>query len=295
MIAEFSPTAVAATAVINLGLAVIAGRIAARLWLSLSNGAAFSPQKSRSVAITWLAIAAGALVLLFDQAAQLSETTIFAAWDSAVMLASQTFSGQATASIVVLALVASALCWWRPGLLMVMICWFAIVTAIRATMGHAGENGPLSLPVLVEWAHLVAMSLWVGCVIISGWVVLPALSTARGSEAAVRNYTARLSTWATVALAVIILSGVFNTDRVLTSYSDLLYTSYGNLLLAKIVLVLVALGLGGLNRIKGIPALQSDPIDNGRRQFTTILKIESLVLTAVVLVAAVLTNVSAHG
>ena len=295
MIVDVSLVAVAMTAVINLAFAALAGMVAARFWLRDANAPSSALPMRHGVAIAWLVLAGGALILLLDQAAQLSETVIFTAWDSALVLATQTFSGQATTGIIGLSLIAAVFSWWRHAFVKLALLGFALATAVRAAMGHAGEAGAFSLPVLIEWLHLAAMSLWVGCVIISGWVVFPALARIHEPGNAVRSYAARLSAWATVALVIIILSGVINTDRVLENYSDLIYTDYGNLLLAKIVLVIVALGLGGLNRIKGLPALGREPLDRGLRQFTFVLKAESFVLAAVVVLAAVLTNVSAHG
>jgi putative copper resistance protein D len=289
MIADVSALAAAATAVINLALAIIAGVLAARLWLGTA------PTLRAPVLACWVAIAAAALILLLDQAAQLTETGMAAAWDAAYLLATSTFSGQAMAAVGVLAALAAVLTAVSRKFVPVALLAFGAVTAIRATMGHAGEAGIVSLPVFIEWGHLLAMSLWVGCVIVSGWIVLPALSGA-GDGPALPSYAVRMSNWATVALVVIIASGVFNTDRVLASWSDLIHTGYGKLLLAKIALVLVALGLGGINRLIGIPALRRAPRPAGAvRQFILVLRIESLVLAGVVLLAAVLTNASPHG
>ena len=301
MITDVSPVAVAMTAVINLAFACIAGIAAAKLWLGLTNQLASAQSLNDGMPLGWLAVAGAALVLLLDQAAQLSETAMLASWETAAVLATQTFSGRASASVIVLALAAAVLTWRRSAVIRLALLCFAVATAMRSAMGHAGDNGALSLAVLVEWSHLAAMSLWVGCVIVSGWVVLPALARSRtpsdasGAADLVRRYAARLSTWASAALATIALSGVFNTDRVLERYADLFDTDYGKLLLAKITLVVVALCLGGVNRMWGMPALARDPVDSGLRQFIVILKAEAFVLTAVVILAAILTNVSAYG
>lgn len=295
MIADVAPVAVAMTAVINLGFAIIAGIIGARCWLGTARAPGNALSMRAGVLVSWLAVAGAASILLLDQAAQLAETSMFAAWASAAILASSTYSGKATAAVIFLAASAAALTWRRAFVLPALVL-LAAVTAVRSTMGHAGESGPLTLAVLIEWAHLAAMNLWVGCVIVSGWLVLPPLAAVSGDPAAAtaRSYAQQLSAWATAALAIIVLSGILNTDRVLEHYGDLFTTAYGNLLLAKIVLVLVALGLGGFNRVRGMPALKHDA-ERGLRSFILILKTESIVLIAVVLLAAVLTNVSAHG
>lgn len=290
MIADASPLAVAMTALINLAFAVIAGTVAARLWQRVTAGEA--PARG-GMPLAWLGVAAGASVLLLDQASQLAETPLYASWDAVGMLVGQTFSGKAAAGVAGLSLAAALISWRHRAIRPALAC-FAVVTAIRSTMGHAGEAGVLSLPVLMEWTHLLAMSLWVGCVIVSGWRVLPMLRNAGDTARVAGAYIQRLSSWATVALMLIALTGVFNTDRVLEQYSDLFDTAYGNLLLAKIALVAIAVALGGYNRLRGMPALARDP-DRGLRSFVLVLKIESFALAAVVLLAAVLTNVSSHG
>lgn len=290
MIADASPLAVAMTALINLAFAIIAGTLAARLWQRAAGG---ETPTWRGMPLAWLAVAAGASVLLLDQASQLAETPLYASWDAVGMLVAQTFSGKAAAAVAGLSLAAALISWRHLSTAPALAC-FAVVTAIRSTMGHAGEAGVLSLPVLVEWIHLLAMSLWVGCVIVSGWQVLPLLRNAGRTAHVADGYVQRLSSWATVALVLIALTGVFNTDRVLEHYTDLFDTAYGNLLLAKIILVAIAVALGGYNRLRGMPALTRDP-DRGLRSFILVLKTESFVLAAVVLLAAVLTNVSSHG
>lgn len=292
MIADVSALAAAATAVINLSLATVAGVLAARLWLGADGGAA-APVRRGPVVAAWMAMAAAALLMLLDQAAQLTDTSLLAAWEGAYLLATSTFSGQAMAAVgSIAALTAALTAAWRK-VIPIALLGFGIVTALRSTMGHAGEAGIMSLPVLVEWTHLLAMSLWVGCVVVSGWIVLPSL---RGAGPALPRYADRMSNWATAALVVIIASGVFNTDRVLDKLSDIVNTEYGNLLLAKILLVLVAMGLGGLNRLIGIPALRRAlRAESAVRQFILILRIESVVLAFVVMLAAVLTNASPHG
>lgn len=292
MIAEVSPLAVFLTIVINLALATIAGVLGARWWLNQHVSTAPLVVMRRLLVASWVLIAAAAAVLVLAQAAQLSEVAIFDAWDSAVLLVAKTYGGQATAATVLVSIVAAALACRQSTVFRVSCLAFVIVTAARASTGHAGQDGPFSLSVLVEWVHLLAMSLWVGCVLVAGWLTLPGLPNKPAAVA--RSYADQLSSWATGALVLIILSGIFNTDRMLSSYMDLLYTDYGRLLLAKIAFVAAGLLLGAINRLRGLPALHRQPLDKGLNQFIFILRAESIILIAVIVLAGVLTNVSPH-
>lgn len=292
MIAEVSLVAVLLTVVINLSLASIAGVLSARLWLKLHVSSATSVSMWRILVASWTALAFALALLLLVQAAQLSEVSIFDAGSSAVLLVSKTYGGQAMAIAVVVSTIAAMVTFLRAHVFWISTLALSLVTVARASTGHAGQDGPVSLDVLVEWVHLMAMGLWVGSVLVAGWMTLPRLGWEPATVA--RTYVDQLSSWATGALVLIFLSGIFNTDRMLGNFSELLHTDYGRLLLAKIVVVIAALLLGALNRFRGLPAIHREPFKQGLVQFIFVLRAESVLLFAVTVLAGVLTNVSPH-
>lgn len=163
----------------------------------------------------------------------------------------------------------------------------------RVRLGHAYEAGPVSLAVMVELTHLLSMALWSGSVFVAAWVVMPAFREGPLDNTGM-SYLHRLSQWAAIALAGVLVSGGYNAYRVLNSPVELLATQYGWILTAKLGFVAFAIVLGGWNRFIGFPAVTADAVSgNGHawlRMPLAVLRIESVALIIVLTVAAVLTG-----
>lgn len=156
-----------------------------------------------------------------------------------------------------------------------------IVAGAHASAGHAGANG-FGVLTLVMGTHLLATALW------AGGVVATALCVLRGDVHAgdAARVAGRLSTLATAALAVVVLTGSASAWHGLGGSAALLATStWGLVLDAKLVLVGVAIALGGFNRFVVLPAL---PLAWPR--FARVLRVEAVVLLAALVVAAWLAN-----
>ena len=167
----------------------------------------------------------------------------------------------------------------------------------RASSSHAADNGLLSVGFAVEWLHLVLVASWTGAVAVAGWMVLPfaqrmpAMSD-RGSV--LPDYLASLSLAATLALAAIIASGLYNSwhrigalDNLL---GNLLGNPYGNVLSVKVALVLSAVALGGHNKWIGFPYIIATRSPRALARVIAILRVESLLLVAALSAAAVLVS-----
>ncbi|MFI5428396.1 copper resistance D family protein [Aeromicrobium sp. UC242_57] len=122
-----------------------------------------------------------------------------------------------------------------------------------ALTGHAASSGSHSLATTSLYLHIVGATVWVGGLAALGWV---AMQGSKRLEAAVVRYSA-VALWAFVIVAV---SGVVNAMTRLQSFDDVFGSSYGQLVIGKVV-ALVALGaLGYLQRRRiiaaggGIPA-----------------------------------------
>lgn len=176
----------------------------------------------------------------------------------------------------------------RDFFLIVLLAAFALC---RVAVGHGAENGMLSLGLAVEWLHLLLIALWFGAVALAAWVVLPLLAIERQPGAAadcVKIYMTRLSHTATLALAGILATGIYNAWQRLGTPGNLSGNVYGNVLSIKLLMVALAVVLGGYNKFFGFPAF-ADSGDNKQRVMV-ILRIESVLLLGALMAAAVLTS-----
>lgn len=161
-------------------------------------------------------------------------------------------------------------------------------TVTRASMGHAGENGFWTVPLAAEALHLGAVGVWTGAVLVSGWLVLRAPRVHGLASAAIGSYLERMSQAAVAAVAVIAATGVYNGWHRVGSTEHLLHSAYGWTLLAKVALVLAAIGLGGYNKYAGLPAAARSA--RGVAVVRAVLQLESVLLLGALAAAAVLTS-----
>ncbi|MDR5665044.1 CopD family protein, partial [Burkholderia cenocepacia] len=99
----------------------------------------------------------------------------------------------------------------------------------------------------------------------------------------------------TYTLIVLFVTGAYNGWRGVDTPANLLASTYGQILLLKLALVLIAAALGGHNRFFGMPNLLAalkDPAApmpaSSLKRFGAVLRIEAVVLGGVLMVAAVL-------
>jgi putative copper export protein len=120
--------------------------------------------------------------------------------------------------------------------------------------GHSGSSAAPLLTLVADAAHLTGMAVWVGgLVILAGFL----LRLCRPRE--LRAILPVWSTWATIAVSVVVLSGVAQALIEVASVDALLHTGYGQLVLAKAgVLVLVLAAAAASRRIAIGPAAPPD-------------------------------------
>ncbi len=110
-----------------------------------------------------------------------------------------------------------------------------------AVTGHAGASADHQLAVVTVALHVAAAALWVGGL---GAVLAVAAPRPRLLEAVLP----RFSTLAGGCLACVVVSGVLNAVLRVSSWTALVTTGYGWLVLAKSLCVVLLGGLGGLAR-----------------------------------------------
>jgi putative copper resistance protein D len=160
--------------------------------------------------------------------------------------------------------------------------------AIRAASGHAASDGDFTLPEFIQFAHLISIAVWAGCVLAGGLVVLPRMLQEQRATQLVA-FTRRLSLTVTFALAVVLLSGTYNSYRGLGgSLRPLAGTQWGILLDIKILLVLAAIAMGATSR----RMIGKDRILSIKQTaiLTTAVRFEAVTMLLILTVSAWLAN-----
>ncbi|MDR3099083.1 MAG: CopD family protein [Paraburkholderia sp.] len=287
---------VAMAALVNIAYAFALGSTLYGAWLEKDARSTVAParpawlraQTSRRAASLVLVIAL-AIWLLYESAS-ISGGTLPGSFGVVPTVLAQTHVGHAwsVAFVGALAVLATALMSASP--LRDGVLWLAlIVTAAgRAGLGHAADAGFASAALGVQTLHVLSTSAWSGIVMAGGLAVLPALgaSTARGM---LIRTAGQVSNVALFAVGLVLATGVFNALRGTGGSFDALVTSaWGHVLIAKLVLVVLAMLLGGFNRMVAMPELRRAASTAAARRFVNVLHLEALVMMAVLIVAAVL-------
>ena len=96
---------------------------------------------------------------------------------------------------------------------------------------------------LIMWAHLIAASIWVGGSIFIGIVLAPLLKTIsdsiEGRLSIMIRVGRKFNKIGVPSLIVLIVTGVYNSVGFIVKPSLILSTSYGIVLLIKIILVII--------------------------------------------------------
>jgi copper transport protein len=164
-----------------------------------------------------------------------------------------------------------------------------LAAAASATMlmqawgGHAGGS---VLEVLLQWAHFTAIGLWIG-----GLGVM-ALRLRAHRDAPPLGEIRRFSSIAGWSLLIVVVTGSLRALNELGGFGAwrlLFDEAYGITLLIKVGVAAVLIGLGAVNRYRGIPA-----IERGERPatFATVLRAEVLLAVGLFVLTGVLTSFS---
>jgi putative copper resistance protein D len=146
----------------------------------------------------------------------------------------------------------------------------ALLLINQAWLGHAAEGGGGlygTLMIAVYCIHMGATGAWAGgllpLVLISFELKQAGPGTPRQECYAI---LARYSTMASIAVTLVILSGIATAwFRTAGSLGILVQTSYGTVLFAKIILVTMMLALAGYNRFAAMPSLRRGAPAQGLR------------------------------
>jgi putative copper export protein len=130
-----------------------------------------------------------------------------------------------------------------------------LAASVPALSGHAAASGPAI--VALDSLHVLAAGLWMGGLASLLAVGVPA--AVGGGEATALASTVRgFSSIALPAVGTLILTGVVNAVTHL-SFSDLLQTDYGRILVLKVLVAALAFVIGFYNWRVVQPSLKTDP------------------------------------
>lgn len=297
------------TALLNLAVAVLTGASVSRLWLArdASGWAALRRRPVRKAALAGAVVAlVAAVVWLWLESAAMAEVPLTEAAGAVRSMLTSTHLGLACCIGIAALTVATAGALLRTersaGPALLSLAGLAVFWYTRSMVSHAAGDGDVSVRLLADWIHLGLVSLWVGEVTVSGGVMLRRSDNVTPPDRRARAaFVASLSSSATFALVGIFVTGLYAAWRSLGGFGDLVGNPYGNALVVKLLLVGVAALLGGVNRFVVMPpwlaresAGEAAPAPAPLR-FRRILWIETLVLLAVVVVAAWLTSAPPPG
>ncbi|WP_435819913.1 copper resistance CopC/CopD family protein [Micromonospora tulbaghiae] len=190
-------------------------------------------------------------------------------------------SAYGTTHLVRLGLLAAAAFLLRPlfagpigrtdGIILAVLGGAALFTWPLA--GHAAASPAPAVSVVVDAVHLGGMAVWLG-----GLVMLAVFLLRRADERELDAILPIWSRWAALSVAALLLAGTVQGLIEVASIQALFDTTYGRLLLAKIVLFALVIGVAAYSR-----ALVRRRVAAGRPGAMRRAVVAELVITAVVL------------
>jgi copper transport protein len=174
----------------------------------------------------------------------------------------------------------------------------AFLAITPALGGHATTQHPVALLAPLDVVHVVAMSAWVGGLVVLV-VAVPAATRAIAEPAdrtgVLAQTLTRFSAIALASVGALVATGAAQSIVHLRAFGDLLHTAFGRAVLIKIIIVLGLVGLGALNRRRTVPRLQRAARDGATpgatgRVLRTTLRVEVALVVVVLAVTAALVS-----
>jgi copper transport protein len=137
--------------------------------------------------------------------------------------------------------------WWGWAALAVLA---GLSMLFQALGSHsAALRSQESLATAIDWVHLLAVSVWIGGLVMFGLALLPALAPLGGPPRTrlLAGLIPRFSLIAGASVGVIALTGVYQTWRLLGGWSAFTEVGWGQALLVKLVLFGALLLFAGFN------------------------------------------------
>jgi putative copper export protein len=175
--------------------------------------------------------------------------------------------------------------WWLARRTRLALAFAMLAVVVSGAVGHSAAIAPV-WGVPAKAIHLLASAVWVGGFF---WLVIrPA-----GDDVMLFAADAeRVSSRALIAVIAVAFTGVVQTRLFLASWSGLVTSAYGLLVLTKAAGMIVLVGFGAYNRQRLIPRLAAaaNAATNGRVLRASVAR-EVIVITIVILLGGLLAYV----
>jgi copper transport protein len=277
-------------------------------------GAVVNDTLRRVLRLSWIALALfaiGSILLLLVDAAAASNSSIAGAIGGPVVDLLGTRRG-------ILWMVRGALALVVAGVLLVIarrrmlrpVEWWGVAALVAGMLlatslgSHSAAISNTGFPTFVDWIHLGATAVWIGGLIFLLLAFLPALRPLAGPARTrlLAFLVPRFSSIALVSVAVIVVTGAYQTWRLIGGWSAFTELDWGRALLVKLGLVVVLVALGAVNLLFIRPRLASyaQRMDRATREraaslrftFRRVVLAEVALGVLILLVVGVLTGVS---
>jgi copper transport protein len=146
----------------------------------------------------------------------------------------------------------------RRGALALAAIPAAYLAVAPALGGHASAQPPVALLFSLDVAHVLAMSAWIGGLVLL-LVALPAATRRLPAPERTRLLSATLLRFSPIALAcvvVLLVTGTIQAIEHIGTWGQLPGTGFGRAVLIKVALILVLIAVGAVNRRRVIPRLR---------------------------------------
>jgi len=173
----------------------------------------------------------------------------------------------------------------------------SLVLIFTTTMMGHGAATELTAPMILDYVHNLLASVWIGGVIFFGFVLLPTVSNLEGIYKVKLTLAMlpRYSGMITIALGILIITGPTLLWFLESDVDSLTNSTYGSLIIAKIILAIIMIGFGAFYQFK-IQSQAERNLNSGKaftfNRLSKPLKAEAMVGIALLGIVALLVNSS---
>ena len=140
-----------------------------------------------------------------------------------------------------------------------MLVFALALIATTTMMGH-GASTEMMPPIILDYVHNLLSSIWIGGIIFLGFVVLPSITKLDGNvrDKITISLIPRFSGMIIIALGILIITGPTLLWFLDSNVSSLTDSTYGKLIIVKIVIASTMIAFGGYYQIKFVNQAKND-------------------------------------